>query len=77
MLQEVSNSLAKLAVRACARLGGYLPDDDVTPDNPAVKKSLGTMLTPYVAKKLSQNTPAEVSNGKSQTLKTSLKMEKI
>lgn len=52
--------LAKHAVRACARLGGYLPDDETTPDNPAVKKSLCALLTPYVSKRLSQGTPAEV-----------------
>lgn len=61
LMQEVSNALAKLAVRACARLGGYLPgDDDTTPDNPAVKKSLSAMLTPYLAKKLADNSSTEV-----------------
>ncbi|ELU18389.1 hypothetical protein CAPTEDRAFT_227625 [Capitella teleta] len=53
--QEVSNHLARLAVHACARLGGYLLDDLTTPDNPAVKKSLSVLLTPYMARKLSEN----------------------
>ena len=60
-LQEISNTLAKLSVYACARLGGYLLDEDhTTPDNPAVKKSLTAMLTPYLAKKLADNSPHEV-----------------
>jgi len=60
-LQEISNTLAKLSVYACARLGGYLvSDDDTTPDNPAVKKSITAMLTPYLAKKLADNSPHEV-----------------
>ena len=59
-LQEVCNQLAKLAVRACARLGGYLTDELATPQNPAVQKSLSAMLTPYLARKLSENKPAEV-----------------
>jgi len=60
-VQEISNTLAKLSVYACARLGGYLlNDEDTTPDNPAVKKSLAAMLTPYLAKKLADNSPHEV-----------------
>jgi len=61
LLQEISNNLAKLSVYACARLGGYLlTEEDTTPDNPAVKKSLTALLTPYLAKKLSDNSPHEV-----------------
>jgi len=61
-LQEISNTLAKLSVYACARLGGYLLDeDDTTPDNPAIKKSLSALLTPYLAKKLADNSPHEVT----------------
>ena len=52
--------LAKLSVRACARLGGYLNGEQVTPDNPAVKKSLMAMLTPYLSRKLSEDKPEEV-----------------
>jgi DnaJ family protein C protein 13 len=56
----VSNSLAKLSVRACARLGGYLIGNDASPDNPAVKKSLAAMLTPYLSKKLAEDNPVNV-----------------
>jgi DnaJ family protein C protein 13 len=53
--------LAKLSIRACARLGGYLQGNDATPDNPAVKKSLSAMLTPYLAWKLGTDSAEEVS----------------
>lgn len=60
--QEVANLLAYLCVIACARLAGYNhPGDDSCPDNPAVKKSLCAMLTPYLARKLANNNPFEVS----------------
>ncbi|XP_074640124.1 dnaJ homolog subfamily C member 13-like isoform X2 [Tubulanus polymorphus] len=58
--QEVANKLARLSLRACARLGGYLQGNDATPDNPAVKKSLTVMLTPYLARKLSADDPTEL-----------------
>jgi hypothetical protein len=35
--QAVANELAVYSVRALARLGGYLPAPDLTPDNPIVK----------------------------------------
>ena len=55
--------LAKQAVRACARLGGYLQDEELaTPDNPAVKKSLMAMLTPYLSRKLAEDKPEEVGS---------------
>lgn len=60
ILQEVANQLARLAIHACARLGGYLPDDLATPDNPAVKKTLSALLTSYVARKLAENKIPEV-----------------
>ena len=62
MFQEVANVLAKLSIKACARLGGYLNGEQVTPDNPAVKKSLMAMLTPYLSRKLSEDKPEEVRN---------------
>ncbi|CAH1789259.1 unnamed protein product [Owenia fusiformis] len=58
--QEISNNLARLCVNACSRLGGYLAGDLATPDNPAVKNSLSAMLTPYLARKLKDENPAEV-----------------
>lgn len=59
-MQEVWNRLAKLAIRACARLGGSLSGDLATPDNPAVKKSLAAMLTPYLTGKLAEDNAQEV-----------------
>ncbi|XP_064647249.1 dnaJ homolog subfamily C member 13-like isoform X1 [Lineus longissimus] len=58
--QEVANMLAKLSIRASASLSGYLQGDDATPDNPAVKKSLSAMLTPYLARKLGTDPAEEV-----------------
>ncbi|KAJ8321004.1 hypothetical protein KUTeg_002591 [Tegillarca granosa] len=60
--QEVCNRLARLCVRACARLGGYLPEstDLSTPENVPVKKSLTAMLTPYLARKLAAEDPSEL-----------------
>ena len=42
---------------ACAGLAGY---SDNTPENPAVKASLSALLTPYLARKLSNPDPTEV-----------------
>lgn len=58
--QAVSNSLAKLSVHALARLGGYLPEPDLTPDNPIVKAGLEAMMTSYLAKQLHYNKPHDV-----------------
>ena len=54
--------MARLSIRACARLGGYLitEGEESSPDNPAVKKSLSAMLTPYLSRKLSNESPSEV-----------------
>ena len=60
-MQEVANQLARLSLRACARLGGFLGDDLATPDNPAVKKSLSAMLTPYLTRKLATKSLDEVN----------------
>ncbi|WAR09956.1 DJC13-like protein [Mya arenaria] len=61
--QEIANQLARLCIRACGRLGGYLASseegEDNPPDNPAVKKSLMAMLTPYLARKLSNPVQSE------------------
>ena len=35
-------------------------NEQSTPDNPSVKKSLYALLTPYMAKKLSNESPVEV-----------------
>jgi len=62
--QEIANKLARLSILACSRLGGYLVDKDSDmnpPDNPAVKKSLMALLTPYLSRKLANPDPAEVT----------------
>lgn len=74
--QEVANHLAKLSLLALSRLGGYnqsLPSaggnnptseingvEETLPENPAIRKSLAAMLTPYIARKLGMAPPAEV-----------------
>ncbi|ESP01912.1 hypothetical protein LOTGIDRAFT_172288, partial [Lottia gigantea] len=60
--QEVSNQLAKLCIKACARLGGYYRNDSQlnSPDNPTIKKSLRALLTPYLARKLENEDPSEL-----------------
>ncbi|XP_030062368.1 dnaJ homolog subfamily C member 13 isoform X1 [Microcaecilia unicolor] len=58
--QEVANSLAKLSLLALSRLGGYLSEEQATPENPAIRKSLASMLTPYVSRKLVVSSPAEI-----------------
>lgn len=70
--QHVANNLAKLSVMALGRLGGYKAETEVDenganqggpklpPENPAVRKSVAAMLTPYIARKLGTSSPAEV-----------------
>lgn len=73
--QEVANSLAKLSLVALGRLAGYTsalgPEDGPAgeangvghpPENPAIRKSLAAMLTPYISRKLGSSSPAEVMN---------------
>ncbi|XP_012235865.1 dnaJ homolog subfamily C member 13 isoform X2 [Linepithema humile] len=58
--QEVANNLAKLAVRACARLGGYTKGDNETPVNPVTVAALESLLTPYLARQLVKDKPEEI-----------------
>eukprot|EP00794_Sanderia_malayensis_P017835 gene17835-19618_t len=58
--QEVSNNLARLSIKAITRMAGYCEPPNNTPDNPAVKKSLAAMLTFYVSRKLSKESPDEI-----------------
>jgi DnaJ family protein C protein 13 len=53
-----------LAVRACARLGGYLTGDLETPNNSATQEILNRLLTPYLARQLSLDKPEEVSQAR-------------
>ena len=38
----------------------FSADENATPENPAIRKSLSSMLTPYIAKQLSNDSPKEV-----------------
>ena len=58
--QEVANNLAKLAIRACARLGGYMIGENETPVNPVTVAALESLLTPYLARQLSKDKPEEI-----------------
>jgi DnaJ family protein C protein 13 len=62
--QEVANKLAKLAVRACARLGGYLTGELETPNNSVTQEILNRLLTPYLARQLSLDKPEEVGHAR-------------
>lgn len=59
--QEVSNRLAKEAVRACAALGGYLEGEQDIPSNPVTKGILEKLLSPYLANQLGKSKTEEVS----------------
>lgn len=59
--QEVSNRLAKEAVRACAALGGYSQGEQETPSNPVTRGILERLLSPYLANQLGKSKPEEVS----------------
>lgn len=58
--QEVANNLAKLAIRACARLGGYMSGDNATPLNPITVVALESLLTPYLARQLANEKPEDI-----------------
>lgn len=58
--QEVANNLAKLAVRACARLGGYMTGENATPSNSVTVAALESLLTPYLTRQLSKDKPEEI-----------------
>lgn len=60
IFQEVLNRLAKLSVKACARLGGYYEGDLSTPENAIAKCLFVKLLTPYVAEQLSEESPHQV-----------------
>jgi hypothetical protein len=66
--QEVANRLAKLALRACARLGGYLAGQLESPNNAVTQEILNRLLTPYLARQLSLDKPEEVSQAQRKVL---------
>lgn len=59
--QEIANRLAKAAVGACARLGGYGEGEAATPPNAVTRGILEKVLTPYLAGQLGNGTPETVS----------------
>ncbi|XP_012285401.1 dnaJ homolog subfamily C member 13 isoform X2 [Orussus abietinus] len=58
--QEVANNLAKLAVSACARLGGFMSGENETPVNPITVAALESLLTPYLTRQLGSDKPEEI-----------------
>lgn len=58
--QEISNKLAKEAVKACASLGGYLHGENVPPLNNLTRSILNALLTPYLADQLGTDKPEQV-----------------
>ncbi|XP_044264022.1 dnaJ homolog subfamily C member 13 [Tribolium madens] len=58
--QEVSNRLAKEAVKACAALGGYFPGESVPPPNNLTRGILETLLTSFLANQLGTDKPEEI-----------------
>ncbi|XP_022662013.1 dnaJ homolog subfamily C member 13-like [Varroa jacobsoni] len=57
--QAVTNHLAELSVRACARLAG-LESSDSTPSNQRIRQCLVALLTPYVVRKLGNSEPSSI-----------------
>lgn len=60
--QEISNRLAKEAVKACASLGGYIAGPDKPPRNDLTRSILDSLLTPYLANQLGNEKPENVSS---------------
>lgn len=59
--QAIANHLAKLSLKALARLAGFLKgEEDATPENVEIMRLLSTMLTVYVTKQMSKITLEEV-----------------
>lgn len=54
------NRLAKLSVKACARLGGYYEGDLSTTENCIAKSLYEKLLTPFIAEQLSEENPHQV-----------------
>ena len=60
--QEVSNRLAKEAVKACGALGGYFVAEDAPPPNNLTRNILESLLTNFLANQLGGENPEEVSS---------------
>lgn len=57
--QKQANVVAKLAVRALARLGGYLVKELASERHPIARRALSALLTPPIAKRLANNEPVQ------------------
>lgn len=55
------NRLAKLSVKACARLGGYYEGDLSSPENIVAKTLFEKLLTPHVAEQFTEENPHNVN----------------
>ena len=60
--QFVSNEKSSNEVNLICCILHFSADENKTPENPAIRKSLSSMFTPYIAKQLSNDNPKEVSN---------------
>ncbi|KAJ3648782.1 hypothetical protein Zmor_020558 [Zophobas morio] len=58
--QEVSNRLAKEAVKACGALGGYFVAEDAPPPNNLTRNILESLLTNFLANQLGGENPEEI-----------------
>ncbi|XP_033628714.1 dnaJ homolog subfamily C member 13-like isoform X2 [Asterias rubens] len=67
--QQLANNLARLSLVALTKLGGYGSGEEETPENPAIRKSMSALLTPYLAKQLSLQTLNQVPLSLNEVLK--------
>ncbi|XP_039278465.1 dnaJ homolog subfamily C member 13 isoform X2 [Nilaparvata lugens] len=59
--QELANNLAKMSVKACARLGGYHnTDESESPRNPVIQELFNRLFTPYLAQMFANEQPEEL-----------------
>lgn len=58
--QEIWNKLAKLSVKACAALGGFLEGEFKTPVNEVAKTIFSRLITPYLTEQLGKEDPRQL-----------------
>ncbi|KAF7280153.1 hypothetical protein GWI33_006329 [Rhynchophorus ferrugineus] len=58
--QEISNRLAKEAIKACASMAGLNAEGNESPKNELILSILTTLLTPYVVQQITKCTPEEI-----------------
>jgi hypothetical protein len=60
-VQEEANHSAKLGARALSRMGGYIQSKKLaSPENKVMQLTMDAIMTPVIAKKLTQKKPAEL-----------------